>query len=187
MVELAIEIFEEIVGAGRRWFLPAARRDVGFDVAGERGELVVRGDLVFGAFAVAQDGLRGFLIVPEIGIGDAGFERSSGARDEAAASKIAPNHGDAGLQEFVAVLEIFENHEMGATTWSARSESRSGFQSCSLPPLTAEFRARLDGGGEMPTGIRSSSRDVFPFRKVKDNRITETRTQSQANQSPARV
>jgi hypothetical protein len=27
-----------------------------------------------------------------------------------AASKIAPNHGDAGLEEFVAVLEIFENH-----------------------------------------------------------------------------
>jgi hypothetical protein len=29
-----------------------------------------------------------------------------------AASKIAPNHGDAGLEKFVTVLEIFENHEM---------------------------------------------------------------------------
>jgi len=48
--------------------------DVGFEIAGERGELVVGGDLVFGAFAVAQDGLRGFLIVPEIGLGDAGLE-----------------------------------------------------------------------------------------------------------------
>jgi hypothetical protein len=27
-----------------------------------------------------------------------------------AASKITPNHGDAGLEKFVAVLEIFENH-----------------------------------------------------------------------------
>ena len=48
--------------------------DVGFEIAGERGEFVVGGDLVFGAFAVAQDGLRGFLIIPEIGLGDAGFE-----------------------------------------------------------------------------------------------------------------
>jgi hypothetical protein len=31
-----------------------------------------------------------------------------------AASKIAPYHVDAGLQKFVAVLEIFENHYMGA-------------------------------------------------------------------------
>jgi hypothetical protein len=30
--------------------------------------------LVFGAFAIAKDGLRSFLIVPEIGLGDAGFE-----------------------------------------------------------------------------------------------------------------
>jgi len=31
--------------------------------------------LIFRALAVAQDGLRGFLIVPEIGRGDARFER----------------------------------------------------------------------------------------------------------------
>jgi len=30
--------------------------------------------LIFGAFAIAQDGLRGFLIVPEIGLCDAGLE-----------------------------------------------------------------------------------------------------------------
>jgi hypothetical protein len=30
--------------------------------------------LLFGALAVAQDGLRFFLLVPEIGLGDAGFE-----------------------------------------------------------------------------------------------------------------
>jgi hypothetical protein len=48
---------------------------VGVEVAGKRGELFVCGDLVLRAFAVAQHGLRGFLIVPEIGLSDAGFER----------------------------------------------------------------------------------------------------------------
>jgi hypothetical protein len=48
--------------------------DVRIEIAGERGEPFVGGDLFFGAFAVAQDGLRGFLIVPEIGLGNAGFE-----------------------------------------------------------------------------------------------------------------
>jgi hypothetical protein len=49
--------------------------DVRIEVAGKRGELFVRRDLFFGAFAVAQDGLRGLLIVPEIGLRDARFER----------------------------------------------------------------------------------------------------------------
>jgi len=48
--------------------------NVSIEIAGKRSELLVRGDLIFGAFAVAQDGLRGFLIVPEIGSGDALFE-----------------------------------------------------------------------------------------------------------------
>jgi hypothetical protein len=49
--------------------------NVGIQIAGQRGELFVGGDLIFGALAVAQYGLRGFLIVPEIGLGDASFER----------------------------------------------------------------------------------------------------------------
>ena len=36
---------------------------------------LVGGDLLFGALAVAQDGLGRFLIGPEVGLGDAGFER----------------------------------------------------------------------------------------------------------------
>jgi hypothetical protein len=48
--------------------------DVGVEIAGKRSELFVGGDLIFRAFAIAQDGLRGFLIVPEIGRGDARFE-----------------------------------------------------------------------------------------------------------------
>jgi hypothetical protein len=48
--------------------------DVRVEIAGERGELFVGGDLIFGTLAVAQDGLRGFLIAPKIGRGDARFE-----------------------------------------------------------------------------------------------------------------
>jgi hypothetical protein len=47
---------------------------VRLEVAGKRGKLFVGGNLFFRAFAIAQDGLRGFLIVPEIGLCDAGFE-----------------------------------------------------------------------------------------------------------------
>ena len=49
--------------------------DVGIEIAGERSEFLVSGDLFFGALAVAQDGLRRFLIGPEVGLCDAGFER----------------------------------------------------------------------------------------------------------------
>jgi hypothetical protein len=71
--EFAVQIFQEIlalVGVG----LFPGQADVGFDVARQRGEFVVRGDLVFGALAVAQDGLSGFWIAPEIRIGSTGFE-----------------------------------------------------------------------------------------------------------------
>jgi hypothetical protein len=73
VVQLAIEFFEEIVALlGVGFFLSEV--DVGVQIAGERGEFFVSGDLIFGALAIAQDGLRGFLIVPELGLGDAGFE-----------------------------------------------------------------------------------------------------------------
>jgi len=48
--------------------------DVGVEIAGKRCELFVGGDLIFGTLAIAQDGLGGFLIVPEIGRGNARFE-----------------------------------------------------------------------------------------------------------------
>jgi hypothetical protein len=48
--------------------------DVGIQVAGKRSELFVGGDLIFRTLAIPQDGLRGFLIVPEIWLCDAGFE-----------------------------------------------------------------------------------------------------------------
>jgi hypothetical protein len=48
--------------------------DVRLSVAGDGGELFVRGNLLFGALAIAENALCGFLIIPEIGVGDARFE-----------------------------------------------------------------------------------------------------------------
>jgi len=72
--ELAIEILQQIVTLLGVGFF-ARQRNIRFDVAGNRGELGFGGNLVFGAFAVAQDSLRRGLIVPEIGLGNAGFQR----------------------------------------------------------------------------------------------------------------
>jgi len=49
--------------------------DVGIKVAGKRSKLVVGADLIFGAFTIAQYGLRDFLIVPKVRRRNAGFER----------------------------------------------------------------------------------------------------------------
>ena len=104
VVQFAIEIFQQLVALlGVGFFLREI--DVGFDVFGNGGEFFVGADLVFGAFAVAQNGLCGFLVVPEIGVGDACFERLSGVRDAAGASKITPHKSDALLQAFVLVLQ----------------------------------------------------------------------------------
>jgi hypothetical protein len=48
--------------------------DVRLNVTGDGSELRVRGDLLFGALALAENVLRRFLIAPEIGVGDARFE-----------------------------------------------------------------------------------------------------------------
>jgi hypothetical protein len=48
--------------------------DVRFEVAGNRREFFVGGDLIFGALTVAQDALRRFLVAPEFRLGDARFE-----------------------------------------------------------------------------------------------------------------
>jgi hypothetical protein len=54
---------------------PFGKLDVSIDVANQRAQLGVGGKLVFGAFALFQDALCFFLIVPEIGVGDAFFGR----------------------------------------------------------------------------------------------------------------
>jgi hypothetical protein len=48
--------------------------DIGFDITGNGGEFFIGGNLVFGALAVAENALGGFLIVPEMGVGCADFE-----------------------------------------------------------------------------------------------------------------
>ncbi len=72
-VELSVEFFEEIVFLLDVGFF-LGEMDIGFDVAGEGGELFVRGNLFFGALAVAENALCGFLIAPEIWVGGAGLE-----------------------------------------------------------------------------------------------------------------
>ena len=71
--KLLIELFQQVVLLLRVGFF-LCEMDVGFDIAGERGQLVVRINLLFGALPVSQNGLRCFLVVPETGIGDARFE-----------------------------------------------------------------------------------------------------------------
>jgi hypothetical protein len=65
------------------------------------------------------------------------------------------------------VLQIFNNHV------EERDETASG-------------TTRI-GEVRKSTGIGMLSRETFPFQKVEANRIAETATQSQANQSPYRV
>jgi hypothetical protein len=45
-----------------------------------------------------------------------------------AASKITPNHRDTRLQEFIAVLKIFENHEIDARVKDTLKLSAAGYQ-----------------------------------------------------------
>jgi hypothetical protein len=68
-----VELFQQVVFLLRVGFF-LCEMDVRLDIAGERGQLVVGANLFFGAFPVSQNGLRCFLVVPEIGIGDARFE-----------------------------------------------------------------------------------------------------------------
>jgi len=74
VVQFAIEFFEQIVALLGVGFI-LGQIDVGVEIAGERSQPFVGGDLIFGALAIAQDGLRGFLIVPEVGLRDARFQR----------------------------------------------------------------------------------------------------------------
>jgi len=47
--------------------------DVRLGIAGDGGELFVRGNLFFGPLPIAENALGGVLIVPEIGVGDTRF------------------------------------------------------------------------------------------------------------------
>src|SRR5579884_3534125 len=100
--EFAVELLPAIV-APPRLGLFLRQRDIGLNVACQRTQLFVRGNLVLGAFPLAQHSLRGFLVIPEIWFGDAGFERFQalavlrGVKNSSAqASCVAANlHSDA--------------------------------------------------------------------------------------------
>jgi hypothetical protein len=72
--QLAVEVFQEIVTLPGVGFFPS-EGDVCLDVAGDGSELIVRGNLFFSTLAVAKNSLRFFLVVPEIGLSNADFER----------------------------------------------------------------------------------------------------------------
>jgi hypothetical protein len=72
-VQLAVQLFQKVVLLLNVGLL-LGEMDVGLDIARDRRELLVSGNLFFGALALAENALRCFLIVPEIGIGDARFE-----------------------------------------------------------------------------------------------------------------
>jgi hypothetical protein len=72
-VELPVQLFQQIVFLLDVGFF-LSEMDVGLDVAGDSGKLLVRGNLFFGALAFAENALCSFLIVPKIGVGDARFE-----------------------------------------------------------------------------------------------------------------
>jgi len=71
--KLAVQFFQQIVLLLDVGFF-LGEMDVRLNVAGEGGEFRVRGNLFFGALALAEYALRRFLIVPEIGVSDAFFE-----------------------------------------------------------------------------------------------------------------
>jgi len=72
-IELAVQLFQQIVfllDIG----LFLSKMDVCLDVTRDRGESLIRGNLLFGALSLAENALRSFLVVPKIGVGDACFE-----------------------------------------------------------------------------------------------------------------
>ena len=73
VVQLAVQFFQKIVALlGVGFFL--GQIYVSVQIAGKRSEFFVCSNLIFRTFAIAQDGLRGFLIVPEVGLRDARFQ-----------------------------------------------------------------------------------------------------------------
>jgi hypothetical protein len=66
LVDALLEIRESVLAL-------AHQLEVGFDVAGAANELLVVGDKLLEALAIAHEGLRGLGVGPESGIGEARF------------------------------------------------------------------------------------------------------------------
>ncbi len=71
--QFAVELLQQIVALFGVGFL-LRKIDVRLDVARKRSEFRIGGNLLFGAFAVAQHGLCGFRIAPKIRVRGARFE-----------------------------------------------------------------------------------------------------------------
>ena len=71
--KLAIKFFEQVVALLRVCFF-LSQMDVRFEVARKRREFLIRRNLVFGALAIAQDPLCGFLVIPKVRLSDARFQ-----------------------------------------------------------------------------------------------------------------
>ncbi len=72
-VEFAVQFFQQIVLLLDVGFF-LSEMDVRLDISGDGSEFVIRVNLLFGALAVAENALCGFLIAPEIGVGGACLE-----------------------------------------------------------------------------------------------------------------
>src|SRR5579859_59232 len=70
--KFAVQIFNQIIALFRVGFF-LRQPDIRLYVARNGRQLRVRSDLLFGAFAIAQNGLRFLLLAPEVGLCDAGF------------------------------------------------------------------------------------------------------------------
>ena len=72
-VEFLVQVFQQVVLLLDVGFF-LGQMDVGLNIAGDGNQFFVGSNLLFGALAVSENTLCGFLIVPEIGVGDARFE-----------------------------------------------------------------------------------------------------------------
>ena len=148
-VELTVQLFQKVVlllNVG----LFLSEMNICFDVAGDGGELLVSSNLFLGALAFAENALSGFLIVPEIGVGDALFES---------------------LQALPPLRCVKDSSARARCVLLARRSDAGNLRGTCFFPVNRPF-----GNGRH-----------FAFRRVEATRITETSTQSQANQSPKRV
>jgi len=71
--EFPIQLFQQIVSLFRVGLF-LRKMDVRVDVPGDRIEPLICRDLLFSALPFPEYALRGFLIAPEIGFGDARFQ-----------------------------------------------------------------------------------------------------------------
>ena len=150
--QLFIEVLQQLVllfGVG--FFL--RQMNICLNVSGDGRELFIRGHLLFGTLPLAQHALGGFLIAPETGFSDAGFQR---------------------LQAFAVARCVKDNSAQARCAASVLRSNVAGLRGSFF-----SFRAF--------SLLHYVFTSLLPDFKEVINRITETITHIQANQSPNRV